>query len=196
MEIKARILLIALALQFNFNWMKIFVAISTNKKPNKKYVRLANTVEKDYVTLLDENYPEGLKNITRPPFLFKVKGDLSKIHTEHILVNSYTRIVLKEHNSCIIKPFGGGYDIHFSDVDTVIHVHDLGTAIQVTTAFCKAVVMDSGVRTDFLRCVEFYYLENKKPIGCMPTIRTSKVNDLIKQGAYLYDNEMDIDTWK
>lgn len=35
MEIKARILLIALALQFDFSWMKIFVAISTNKNLTK-----------------------------------------------------------------------------------------------------------------------------------------------------------------
>lgn len=66
---EGRVLVLALHLQYNGNWDKIYRAILKKIKPHKKYIAKAEKVQRDYLTLLDEDYPHHLKVQYRPPFV-------------------------------------------------------------------------------------------------------------------------------
>lgn len=68
---KAKVLVLALHFQYNGNWEKIFNAIMKKSIPHKKYIAKAEKVKHNYISIVDENYPQLLKVFYRPPFIIK-----------------------------------------------------------------------------------------------------------------------------
>lgn len=78
---EARKILLYLALKHRGDWEKIYEDISNKVPLDEMDVvnKLLSNVKSNYITLLDENYPEHLKHLFRPPFVLFYHGDLSLI---------------------------------------------------------------------------------------------------------------------
>lgn len=76
---EGRVLILALHLQYNGNWDKIYRAIKNKSEPHRKYLAKAKKVQYNYLTLLDKDYPQELKFQYKPPFV--IANDKKGIHS-------------------------------------------------------------------------------------------------------------------
>ena len=66
---EVRIVLIALALQNGFNWDKIVDHLQKKIYPEPKWIEEAEKTVDEYITILDDDYPEKLKTSVKPPIV-------------------------------------------------------------------------------------------------------------------------------
>ena len=72
---KARTILIALAVKYQGDWQRIYNDIANKITPTSEEIAKVEYLEKECITLLDENYPSMLKEIYKPPFVLFTKGN-------------------------------------------------------------------------------------------------------------------------
>lgn len=86
-------ILIYLAIKFKGNWKEIFETIELQKQVEEdpsiknpidmdEAVKLLKNIKSSVVTILDPEYPEDLKMVTRPPFVLFYHGDISLLTKE------------------------------------------------------------------------------------------------------------------
>lgn len=76
MNINARKLLLFLAIKFEGNYEKIISAVRAKEKlTSEELVEYEKIEAGDYITILDDDYPEKFKNIYRPPLILFYKGN-------------------------------------------------------------------------------------------------------------------------
>lgn len=80
---KARTILIRMALFYAYDWDKIYKALHSynnegveSPEVTKKYMALKRKGTK-FITILDPEYPEEFKKIYKPPFVIQYTGDIS-----------------------------------------------------------------------------------------------------------------------
>ena len=78
-NMEGRVLILALHLQYNGNWDKIYRAITNKSEPHRKYLAKAKKVQYNYLTLLDKDYPQELKFQYKPPFV--IANEKKGIHS-------------------------------------------------------------------------------------------------------------------
>lgn len=84
--LKIKEILLYYSLKYKGDWKNIYNAISTKEEIDNEEMKLEiNKCECNYVTILDESYPEKLKNCNRPPFVLFYYGDLSLLKSKKIL---------------------------------------------------------------------------------------------------------------
>lgn len=77
---EARNILIYLSLKYDGDWNKIYNAIKTKENVDKDAVeKCIEKIKCKAVTLIDDNYPSILKEISNPPFVIFYYGDLTLI---------------------------------------------------------------------------------------------------------------------
>lgn len=77
---KASELLLALALKHQGDWEKIYKDIQDKKTENlEEYIKGFNT---PYITILDTEYPDCLKQVYQPPFVLFYHGDINLLKDE------------------------------------------------------------------------------------------------------------------
>lgn len=64
-----RIILIALALQNGFNWNKIVDDLKKKIYPEPEWIEEAKKTANEYITILDDDYPEKFKISVKPPIV-------------------------------------------------------------------------------------------------------------------------------
>lgn len=73
MKVTAKMVVVYLDKKYNGDFAKMYWHISTKQPLDEK--DLEKTLEgvnlDDYVTLVDDSYPENLKHVKRPPFVVK-----------------------------------------------------------------------------------------------------------------------------
>lgn len=75
---ESREILLYLALKYEGNWNMMYQAIYDKEQPDDEtIIKRVKKFEEPYITLLDENFPEHLKRICKPPFVLFYKGDIS-----------------------------------------------------------------------------------------------------------------------
>ena len=80
-----REILLYLSLKFLGDWDKIYECISNKEEIDlKEAEKLVKKYNGNYITILDENYPIGLKESTKPPFVIYYKGDISLLDKKHL----------------------------------------------------------------------------------------------------------------
>ena len=78
--------LAALSLKHDGDWVKIYCAIKDHQKINQEEAeRLIAENNTKFITMLDDEYPEILKNIYNPPIVLFYKGDISLLKRRRIL---------------------------------------------------------------------------------------------------------------
>ena len=72
--------IIALAIKYQGDWVSIFRGLS-NKEflPDDEARRMIDELNCQAITIIDDIYPEDLKNVRRPPFVLFYYGDISLI---------------------------------------------------------------------------------------------------------------------
>ncbi len=81
---EAREVLIYLSTIYKGDWNKIFEAIFTKKPIDEKEIKeVIKNQKSKAVTCLDDDYPQQLKPIQKPPFVLFYHGDLSIIKDKH-----------------------------------------------------------------------------------------------------------------
>ena len=75
----SREIIISLAIKFSGNWDAIFEALESNEPDEKEVKALLKTNKHKVLTYLDEDYPESLKRVYKPPFALFYEGDISLI---------------------------------------------------------------------------------------------------------------------
>ena len=71
-------LLLALASKYKGEWGKIYTAIEKRENLDEKYVeKLAQEYEGRYITMLDNEYPEILRQSYKPPFVLFYEGNIN-----------------------------------------------------------------------------------------------------------------------
>ena len=77
---KEREILISLAVKFSGKWDDIYSAIQKKELLEEDEMKkLYQSVKSDCVTILDNEYPESLRRIYKPPFVLFYHGDISLI---------------------------------------------------------------------------------------------------------------------
>ncbi|MCH3966920.1 MAG: DNA-protecting protein DprA [Bacilli bacterium] len=90
--VTAREILLTLSFKYKGDWMKIYEAIKKKEpiKDEEKKEAIDKT-KANFVTLVDPDYPEFLKTISQPPFLFYYYGDKSLLLEKYRLTVVGTR---------------------------------------------------------------------------------------------------------
>lgn len=121
MSINSRDVLVSLSVKYDGNWDKVYNAITSKEDINEEMVAsLMSKVKSDYITILDNNYPDILKQTYKPPFVLFYKGDIN------LLKNSKTKIAfvgareLDAHHEIICKKAFDDYNDHNYDFDVVL----------------------------------------------------------------------------
>lgn len=71
------------ALKYNGNFESIYQALLNKEKIDYDlFLQLKKKLEYDYVTILDDRYPQLLKEISCPPFILFYKGDWNMIENQ------------------------------------------------------------------------------------------------------------------
>jgi DNA processing protein len=81
--LKGRDIIIYLAVKYDGDWNAIYSAIKQKELVDQKEIdALLGQLKCQTVTIIDDNYPESLKKIYKPPFVLFYYGDLSFIDDE------------------------------------------------------------------------------------------------------------------
>ena len=76
----SREILLSLAIKYKGDWNAIYNAIETGKQKGYEDLEIfKEAVNSKFITILDEEYPESLKNMPKPPFVLFYHGDISLI---------------------------------------------------------------------------------------------------------------------
>lgn len=78
--LRGRDLLIYLSLKYNGDWERIYSAVKVKEAVEADDVLTAiKTVKSRTMTIIDEDYPEALKGVYKPPFVLYYYGDMQKL---------------------------------------------------------------------------------------------------------------------
>ena len=74
-------LLVAHAIYLNGNWTEIYRVLQTKKfLPEEEIIRLLSRMRCKAITIMDPEYPEYLRQMSKPPFVLFYYGDISLIN--------------------------------------------------------------------------------------------------------------------
>lgn len=80
-------ILLYFSIKYNGDFHKILKALQTKEKVTKKQITEAKmTLKSNYTTIISDDYPASLKEITCPPFVLFYYGDLSLLNRQCIAV--------------------------------------------------------------------------------------------------------------
>ena len=75
----SREILIYLAIKFEGDWDSIYSAINIKEEfDEKEAMKMIKQIKSSCITILDENYPQSLRRVTKAPFVLFYYGDISK----------------------------------------------------------------------------------------------------------------------
>ena len=73
-----RKILLYLSLKYDGDWDKVFNAIIDKENvPLEELSKVENRIKSNYLTIIDDNYPEYLKKTYKPPIVLYYYGDIS-----------------------------------------------------------------------------------------------------------------------
>lgn len=134
--ITGRQLIIALAVEFNGDFDRIYAAMKQKFKPSEETILAANAsipTDVKVVTIIDEDYPDNLKRIYKPPFVLFMRGNtnlLTGLNTvaavgdllrdEHIPLfessSDFSFVLSAMNNDRILKACSNDKSIYISNV--------------------------------------------------------------------------------
>lgn len=89
--------LLYFSLKYSGDFNKIYKALEVKEKIDYElFMKLKENLNIDYITLVDDNYPEELKQINCPPFVLYYTGNIS------LLQSRKTAVVGNDDNTCLV----------------------------------------------------------------------------------------------
>ena len=85
MALKGKDILVFLSIKYQGDWNSIYQAIKNKELVDETQVQESiSKIENKIVTIIDEEYPESLKKIYKPPFVVYYKGDLKLLNKNNV----------------------------------------------------------------------------------------------------------------
>ena len=85
MALKGKDILVFLSIKYQGDWNSIYQAIKNKELVDETQVQEAiSKIDDKIVTIIDEDYPEMLKKIYKPPFVVYYKGNLSLLNKNNV----------------------------------------------------------------------------------------------------------------
>ena len=79
-------ILLYLCCKYEGNWVEIYKAIMNLEKYDEvKCMEYKKRITSNYITILDESYPNRLKNSICPPYVLFYKGDIDLLNEQNII---------------------------------------------------------------------------------------------------------------
>lgn len=195
---KARNIIIALCVQHHNDWGRVYKALQDKEQPNCEDIdAFVSRYENQCVTILDEDYPQRLKQSFRPPFVLWFEGDksyLSKIDKDDktdSLVFLYGENVFNIPESRLITitddhkiDIAGHLKVWFNNESTSIDRFALAPKL------CSKMVLTKEHQRNsrsWITAAVTVMLQQGGDVYCRPTVNPSLENGFIKDGAYLMD---------
>ncbi|CRX37294.1 / / DNA protecting protein DprA / 168017:168778 Forward [Candidatus Hepatoplasma crinochetorum] len=196
-----REILLYFSVKYNGNWDEIYSALKEKESINYSlYKQILNRYKnKNYITIIDNNYPKNLKKIAFPPFVIYYQGNIKLLNQKEIIwlfgakfLESEKRIFYNLKNQFDQKniivvlgqsnPFENAF-IRNSNLKKMILVKDSG--------------IDSQIIIDYK--IEQKIIENKSliisefPDYNLPTkkrwYKSNKIKIGLSNGIFLYNTE-------
>lgn len=78
-------ILLFFTLKYKGNWEQIYSALAEKEKVDSKELKkINNKIKSYYISIIDDNYPNSLKQIYKPPFSLFWKGNLTLLNKSMI----------------------------------------------------------------------------------------------------------------
>jgi len=201
---EARKILLGLCLKYNNNWVRIYEAVTNHEELTAEDEARAKNFIGNFVSFLDDNYPERLKQKFRPPFVLYYDGDISLLSRANEFKNNLIflhgpnslgipndrLVVITEDNKIDIC---GGLRVWFNCEAMNVDRYGLAAGLCYRVVGTKEYPIDS--RSWFL----IYTIHNALAMGSevymKPTSGLSYNNKLIKEGCHLVDSYADLATY-
>lgn len=196
---ESRKILLYLFKKYNGDWDKIYQAIA-DKLPideddiEKCYRDSVDNMEM-FITIIDEIYPESLKQVFKAPFVLFYSGDislLSKVNRQSFIF-LYGNNVYNIPEEKIVRfdddgklDLGGKLKL-WENVENVSRFR-LPTGFSDTVVLCNRYSIEKGNKTKFNKILLPLFLSMNSNIFVSPTVGPSYNNNLINEGASLIDS--------
>lgn len=155
---EAREILLYFAIKFKGDWNKIYEEVAKKEKPDfeeaKKVISENNS---NYITILDAEYPESLKNGYKPPFVLFYIGDISLISDKN---NKIAVVGSRRHSNY-------GKEMTYKLVQGISKdfVIISGLALGIDACAHRAAIESGGKTIAVLgNGINFHYIEKNKDI--------------------------------
>ncbi len=155
---ESREILLYLALKHKGDWNPIYEDISKHVEINHEEAeKLISTVKSSFITILDEEYPESLKNAYKPPFVLFYYGDISLISDKNNKIAVVGSRKATKYGKEMTETMVKGISKDFVIVS--------GMAIGIDAAAHRAAISSGGKTIGILgNGIDFHYLEENKDI--------------------------------
>ena len=149
--LEGRNLLLYLSIKYEGDWDKIYFAIKAKEKISKEEVEEAVSTNKTpFITIIDDEYPDALKNIYKPPFVLFYYGDLS------LLDNSNSFLAVVGSRNCY-KENCDALNKIISELNNE-YIIISGLAIGIDTCAHKSILRNGGKTIAVLGCgIDYIY---------------------------------------
>lgn len=197
---KAREILLAFALKYANDWNRMYEAIQKKEELTETDLENVNSFSGNYITILDSEYPDRLKQKYKPPFILYYEGDvslLSKVDSKELIslygpnmfnIPQDKLVIISSDNKIDIC---GRLKIWFSDDANNPDRYGLLAAICGKLALTKIYEIRNNFSW-FQGITIPTALNLGVDIFVVPSVRKSFNNSLIKEGANLLDSLEDL----
>lgn len=118
------------SLIYNGDWNKIKDSLTSSLSVDKsKLEKLLIKLDANYITILDEEYPESLKNSIKPPFVIFYKGNIKNLNKNIYSLYFNTTIDIKDKNNIRVylkRRFLDSYSmipLNYRNITEIIKIH-------------------------------------------------------------------------
>lgn len=189
-----------IAIKNNLDWDKTYEDIRTKNIPcNKDIKEYCKTHDfSNVVYILDQEYPNVLKNTRKPPFVLFYEGDLTALNNlEDTLYFTALNNNFKVNfnNLILVGKDDKGYYISVKGILKLRTTDSVIEAVRVAMVLANKIVITqyNDNEINAIRIGVARALETGKDIYCQPTSEVGTLNNrLIKEGAYLAETEQDL----
>lgn len=185
--LEGRTLLLALAKKYGNDWKSIYNALQT-----KEVIEDFTPNIYKAITILDDDYPDYLKQINQPPFVIYYDGDICALQHKKLVALFGDNDFDFKPNDIVSLPTEWG-KVYVGDKLKIWTNCSYMENIKLACSVAKNVAITQTIRRGSLlySVVEYALCANSK-LFVKPTNMKSPNNALIKEGAILLDCREDI----
>lgn len=199
-KMTAREILAAVHVINGGDWDACYQFIKERKEKDSDVLReAAAKLEGDYVTLVEDEFRPGWKDIPKPPFVVQYEGDYGASAREGLIYvigepgrpsdETLSRFGI-ERSRAIWED--ESRRIHVGDDLTMWSGNPEGRNCRLAVGIAEAVAVVSEMKPDSRPEGLLYAISEDKDVFVCPTAHRSLNNGLIKNGAFLLDGPGDI----
>lgn len=198
---EARKILLALCLKYDNDWNRVRTALQNKEELTDEDLARVDSFTGNYITILDENYPDRLKRKFKPPFLLYYDGDISLLNrvgsskNDLIFLHGPNTLRIPSSRLCVITADNkidicGGLRVWFNKHNDSVDRYGLAAGLCSTIVGTKIYPVDS--KSWFIGYTIYNALQLGDDVYMVATTEPSYNNVLIKQGANLIDCYADL----